>query len=129
GKTALQAGSKVVRPPPATPVFTLTPPDPSTSATSRFAWIDPTPADVDHYECSKENGLFVSCATPLTYAVQTTNNGTHQFSVRALDAVGNRSGAASYSWKVAKGSPVEFTIAGDVAGLVHGVWVAILIPH
>jgi large repetitive protein len=99
---------------PATPVFTLTPPDPSGTATSTFAWTDATPADVDHYECSKENGAFVVCTTPHTYAVATTNSGTHQFGVRAVDAAGNVSGVASYSWKVDKDARQDFTITGDL---------------
>ena len=45
----------------------------------------------------------------------------HQFAVRAIDAAGNISGAASYTWKVDKGSPEEFTISGTVTDLVIGV--------
>ncbi len=105
---------------PTKPVFSQTPPDPSTSATSTFAWSssDPAPASgVDHYECSKENGSYATCLSPHTYAVQTTSNGLHQFAVRAVDAAGNVSPVASYTWKVDKGSPQNFTITGAVSGL------------
>jgi hypothetical protein len=105
----------VDRTPPATPVLTVFPPDPSTDASSHFEWTDATPADVHHYECSKESGSFQPCSTPLTYAAETTNNGQHQFDVRAVDAVGNVSGSASYKWKVDKGSLQEFTMSGSVA--------------
>jgi hypothetical protein len=106
------------------------PPDPSTSATSHFEWTIATPGDVDHYECSKENGSFQPCSTPHTYAVQTTNNGMHQFAVRAVDAVGNVSGVASYSWKVDKGSLQDFTISGNLAAadLLYPGGVARTIP-
>ena len=101
--------------PPLTPTFTQTPPDPSSNATSKFAWTstDPAPGSgISHYLCSKENGAYVQCASPHTYIVQTTNNGQHQFSVIAVDGAGNRSREAKYKWKVAKGSPAAFTIDG-----------------
>ncbi len=111
--------------PPTKPVFSQTPPDPSTTATSTFAWssTDPAPASgINRFECSKENGAYATCTSPHTYAVQTTNNGQHQFAVRAVDNAGNVSQIASYSWKVDKGSPQNFTITGSVSGLVPGVW-------
>jgi hypothetical protein len=106
---------------PAAPVFTLTPPDPNTVATSSFDWTPHLPAgDIDHYECSKENGSFQLCGPPpYTYAVGTTNNGQHQFAVRAVDAAGNVSGSISYSWKVAAGSIQDFTIDGNATGLLY----------
>lgn len=114
--------------PPLTPTFTQTPPDPSSNATSRFAWTssDPSPGSgISHYLCSKENGAYAQCSSPHTYDVSTTNNGQHQFSVVAVDGDGNKSPEAKYKWKVAKGSPAEFTIAGSVSGLVPGTWLAI----
>jgi hypothetical protein len=106
---------------PPAPVFTLTPPDPNTVATSNFDWTPHLPAaDVDHYECSKENGSFQLCGPPpYTYAVGTTNNGQHQFAVRAVDAAGNVSGSISYGWKVAAGSIQDFTIDGNATGLLY----------
>ena len=103
------------------------PPDPNSVSTSTFTWTasDPGGSGVVSYECSTENGAFsatvpsaappspVSCASPLTYVVATTNNGQHQFAVRALDAAGNVSNSWSYSWKVDKGSIQNFTISGS----------------
>src|SRR6476659_3827524 len=69
--------------PPLTPTFTQSPPDPSSTATSRFAWTstDPQPGSgISHYLCSKENGAYAQCSSPHTYEVSTTNNGQHQFS-------------------------------------------------
>jgi hypothetical protein len=114
--------------PPLTPTFTQTPLDPSSTATSRFAWTstDPAPGSgISHYLCSKENGAYVRCGSPHTYDVSTTNNGQHQFSVVAVDGAGNTSPEAKYRWKVAKGSPAEFTIEGSVSGLVPGTWVVV----
>ena len=106
---------------PPTPVFTLTPPDPNSTATSNFDWTPHLPAaDIDHYECSKENGSFAPCGPPpYSYAVATTNNGQHQFAVRAVDAAGNVGRSISYSWKVAAGSIQDFTIDGNAVGLIY----------
>ena len=59
------------------------------------------------------------CASPLTYAVGTTNSGQHQFAVRALDAAGNVSTTASDSWKVIKNSGQQYTITGIVTSLLY----------
>ncbi len=116
---------------PPMPVFTLTPPDPNSTATSNFDWTPHLPAaDIDHYECSEENGSFSTtvpslggpnqpCTPPLTYGVQTTNNGQHQFAVRAVDAAGNVSGTISYSWKVAAGTAQNYTISGTAVSPLY----------
>lgn len=109
-------------------VFTSKPPDPSGVSSSTFAWTSSPATDVDHYECSTENGAFSTqvqseggsprpCTSPLTYVVKTTNNGQHQFAVRAFDHLGNVT-EISYSWKVAAGSIQNFTISGNAIGLL-----------
>ncbi len=112
---------------PPAPVLTSYPPDPNGTATSTFSWTD-SQAGVT-YLCSVENGKFFStvtppgggspqpCSSPLTYNVATSNNGTHQFAVEAVDALGNVSSPAKYSWKVPK-SALPFTISGN-AGTVY----------
>jgi hypothetical protein len=103
---------------PPTPVLTQTPPDPSSQAESTFAWTD-SEAGLS-FECSLENGTYVSCSSPYTYTVASNSNGVHQFAVRAVDAAGNRSAPAAYSWKV---SDVSFTITGNLSGLLYpGTW-------
>jgi hypothetical protein len=99
---------------PPAPTFTQTPPNPNDTATSNFAWTD-SEAGVT-YQCSKENGSFAACSTPLTYAVTTNASGQHQFGVRAVDGAGNISQGAFYSWKVDKGSQQNFTIGGNPSG-------------
>jgi hypothetical protein len=108
--------------PPPAPVITQHPPNPSPSAVSTFAWTD-SEAGVT-FECSRENGSFVPCSSPITFTVGTTNNGEHQFDVRAVDAAGNRSGLADFKWKV---SNDVFSIAGNVCCLYPGVWRSIAV--
>ena len=105
---------------PAAPRLDQKPPDPSSTATTTFAWSDSS-ADVVRYECSRENGAFQTCSSPLTYAAATNSSGTHQFAVRAIDGAGNVSAITSYQWKIDKGSPQQFTMSGSVSGLVPGV--------
>ncbi len=114
-------------PPPPTPVLTSYPSDPNGTATSTFAWTD-TQGGVT-FLCSVENGKFSptvtppgggasqACSSPLTYNVSTTNNGTHQFAVEAVDASGNVSSPANYSWKVPK-SALPLMVSGN-AGTVY----------
>lgn len=109
--------------PPPAPVFTLTPPDPNATSTSNFKWSESESGVT--FLCSSENGAFQStvvgqpCASPLSYVVQTTNNGQHQFGVEAVDAAGNVSQAIYYSWKVGKGSLQQFSISGNVPGRLY----------
>lgn len=102
---------------PTKPVFSQTPPDPSPTATSTFAWnnsSDPgyptTGTGVAGYLCSKENGSYFSCSSPYSYTVQTTNNGEHQFAVVAVDWAGNISQANTYKWKVGTSTGAPYTI-------------------
>jgi hypothetical protein len=104
--------------------LTSKPPDPNSVSTSTFTWTSlPAAADFDHYECSTENGPFSTqvqsqggspqpCTSPLTYVVGTTNNGQHQFDVRAYDVLGNFT-QVTYTWKVAVGSGQNFTMTGN----------------
>jgi hypothetical protein len=135
--TAAGPAFTIDKTPPSVTLLTV-PPDPNTTATSTFTWSagDPGGSGVVSYLCSTENGAFAAtvhsvggsdqpCSSPLTYAAATTNSGQHQFAVEAVDAAGNVSLAAFYTWKVDKGSPQNFTISGSVSGLVPGVWFAI----
>ncbi|TMC48514.1 MAG: hypothetical protein E6J20_18800 [Chloroflexi bacterium] len=100
------------------PVFTSTPPDPSYDATSTFVWTEQEPGDT--FLCSEENGPYnIPCASPFTYSIGTGNNGQHQFGVEALDSLGNVSSGTTYTWKVQKGSIQDFTISGNVSGLLY----------
>jgi hypothetical protein len=117
--------------PPPAPLITSMPPDPAPSAISTFEFTDAESPVT--FQCSIENGPFQACTSPFTFTVivDTSNNGQHQFAVRAIDSAGNVSSAASYRWKV--DPAVEFTITGGVTGLYPDVWVPIPVqitnPH
>jgi hypothetical protein len=51
--------------------------------------------------------------------VNSANNGLHQFAVRAIDAAGNVSDAAVWSWKV---NDIGFTVTGNAPTLYPDVW-------
>lgn len=108
---------------PSAPVITQKPSDPTTNATNTFAWTA-TEAGLT-FQCSAENGSWNACSSPYTYVINTKNNQQHQFSVRGVDAAGNTSAAASYSFKYDKLQPesgVPFTISGSASGLTLGAW-------
>ena len=68
------------------------------TATFEFAGADARV--VTGFECSLDGGAFASCTSPHGVKVK---KGKHTFSVRAVDANGNRdASAATYSWKVKK---------------------------
>jgi len=100
---------------PPVPVLTTRPDDPNGTAISTFAWTEAETGVT--FQCSIENGPYGPCNSPFTFEVivDTSNNGEHQFAVRAIDAVGNASSPAIYKWKV---NSVGFTITGNADGLL-----------
>jgi Bacterial Ig-like domain len=54
------------------------------------------------FECKLDAAAFAGCLSPTGYSVA---NGAHTFQVRALDAAGNVSSAASYTWTEDKTAP------------------------
>jgi hypothetical protein len=88
--------------PPTPPALTVFPDDPNGDGIANFNWNETDPTAVS-FKCSIENGVFMTCPAQGTYQahyiVDVANDGTHQFAVRAYDAVGNFS-QTSYSWKV-----------------------------
>ena len=102
---------------PPQPVITTRPDDPNGTAISTFEWTDTESSVV--FQCSRENGPWQPCSSPLTYTADSGNNGLHQFAVRAVDSAGNISSAASWSWKV---NNIGFTVTGNAPTLYPGVW-------
>jgi len=109
--------------------FTTKPADPSSISTSQFSWTSQPATDIDHFECATENRAFSTqvpseggpakpCVSPLSYVVATTDNGRHQFALRAYDHVGNFT-EITYSWKVAAGSIQNFSISGSAVELLY----------
>ena len=120
GPAATRSWTVDTVPPPA-PVLTDKPDDPNGSAISTFTWTD-AEAGVT-FECSIENGPYGPCSSPFTFEVivDTSNNGQHQFAVRAIDTAGNRSSTTTYRWKV--DNSIGFTITGNASDLLYpGIW-------
>jgi plastocyanin len=88
---------------PPTPTFTSTPSDPSTSTSASFSFTDAETGVT--FECRIDAGTFSACTSPRSYSGLTA--GTHTFEVRAVDAAGNRSGAASDTWTMQACSQVS----------------------
>lgn len=102
---------------PPQPVITTHPDDPNGTAISTFEWTDSESGL--RFQCSLENKAWQSCSSGVTYVVDSGNNGLHQFAVRAIDAAGNISTAATWSWKV---NNIGFTVTGNAPTLYPGVW-------
>jgi hypothetical protein len=104
--------------PPPPPVLTITPDDPNGDGIADFDWTE-TEAGVT-FNCSIENGSFTVCpSTPehaAHYIVDVSNDGTHQFAVRAFDVAGNFS-ATSYTWKVLHA--INVVVDGNAVGLLY----------
>jgi hypothetical protein len=100
--------------PPPAPVLTNKPDDPNGDGIADFTWTD-SEAGVT-FKCSVENGSFASCSSPFHTIVDVSNDGTHQFAVRAFDAAGNFSTTA-YSWKVLHA--VNVVVDGNAVGLLY----------
>jgi outer membrane lipoprotein SlyB len=115
--------------PPPDPAITSHPTSSSRSSDATLAFSD-AEAGVT-FECSLDGGAWMSCDSPQVYA--SLAGGSHAFSVRAVDTAGNRSGEASFAWRivsasasstvrgggnsVAQVSGINFKIAGAVANL------------
>lgn len=110
--------------PPPKPAFTQVPHDPSPSPTATFAWSD-AEGGVTFQCLMDEPTPWVACSSPTTFTVNDQNTEQHQFSVRAVDAAGNLSGVATYSWKL---DHKAFQITGSVAPLLYPGAAAVAIP-
>ena len=53
--------------------------------------------------CQLDGSAFSNCSSPKTYSG--LSQGTHTFSVKAQDAAGNQSGAASFTWTIDTTAP------------------------
>jgi hypothetical protein len=100
---------------PPRPVIDDRPDDPNGTAISTFTFHDFESGL--SFQCQVDGSPWQGCSSPVTYVVDTNNNGLHQFAVRAVDAAGNISPEADWSWKV--DNSVGFTIQGTVPGLLY----------
>jgi hypothetical protein len=92
------------------PETTLTgvPPNPSNSATATFRFSSNKPGS--SFECSLDSAEYAPCASPVTTPV--LSQGSHTFSVRAIDTAGNVDPTpASHTWSVDT-IPPDTTLTG-----------------
>lgn len=112
--------------PPPTPTIVAGPEATTTARTATFTFTDGEPAA--RLLCRRDGARFAACTSPQRYA--SLPLGAHRFEVEALDAAGNTSPPAGYSWTIAKtvegGKP--FTVSGNASGpLAPGVTRALAI--
>ena len=116
GLLALSVGSaSAAKPtPPATPVITSSPANPTTSTGATFAFSSTTPGA--SYRCALDAAPFTACSSPQTYAGLAV--GAHQFRVVAVRKA-RTSPPASHSWTITVSPPppsfVETQYVGGLA--------------
>jgi large repetitive protein len=92
--------------PPPTPSITSTPPSLVSSHDASFGFSD-AESGVS-FLCSLDGDSFKPCNTPKKYTG--VDDGLHVFSVEAVDAAGNASSPASYTWTIDTHAPPKPTI-------------------
>jgi hypothetical protein len=92
------------------------PPDPSNSANATFGFTSNRAGAT--FRCQLDNGGYSACASPRAYSGLT--EGSHTFSVKAVDAAGNEdSSPALYPWVVS--APARAAGADDISDLFGGL--------
>src|SRR6266545_4205061 len=93
-----------------TPVITSKPLPSTKSKTATFAFTDTDLAAT--FECSLDGNAFSACLSPKTYS--SLQDGTHTFSVRAIDQTSTEptSESASYTWTIDTVAPPPPAIQG-----------------
>ena len=82
--------------PPPTPTISQFPANPSNSSSASFTFADGDATT--SLSCRLDAAAFTACKSPSLYAA--LPEGSHTFAVKAVDAAGNESTTASYSWTI-----------------------------
>jgi|GEM_PF-2026418 len=103
--------------PPPVPSITGKPEATTTAKSTAFSFVDGEPGA--RFLCRRDSGKFSACSSPQSYS--SLSLGSHRFEVEAVDAVGNVSAPAGYSWtivkEIAKETPGKpFTVSGNATG-------------
>lgn len=102
----------VDRTPPPAPTLTSTPSDPQSAAESSSTFSFSDAESGVSFRCSMDGGSESACTSPKTYGINQLGQGHHVFTVVALDALGNRSGATTYGWDIVH--PIkDFFVSGN----------------
>jgi hypothetical protein len=88
--------------PPPAPTITSEPPNVTASTTATFTFTDGESSAT--FRCRLDGGGFSICTSPKTYT--DLGEGTHTFSVKAVDEAGNQSTVTSYTWTIDLTNPV-----------------------
>ena len=81
---------------PPTPTISSAPPNPSNSPNASFAFTDKDATATLH--CRLDGEAYAVCTSPKSYSALVA--GAHTFAVKAVDAAGNESPAATRSWTI-----------------------------
>jgi len=102
--------------------FSATPTDPSTQTSADFTFSGTdsgTPSSgIARLECRLDSGNFATCTSP--QALTNLGEGSHSFSIRAVDQAGNTSNILTHSWTIS----ISRMLAGNFyhsCGAVAGV--------
>jgi large repetitive protein len=96
------------------PTITSTPTNPTNQTSASFSFTD-TEAGVS-FLCNLDGSAFTACSSPQTYSG--LSEGSHTFSVKVQDSVGNQSSATSFSWIIDTTPPPTPTITSYPGNLV-----------
>jgi hypothetical protein len=91
---------------PPSPTITSTPTNPTNQTSASFTFTD-SEAGVSFF-CQLDGSGFGACSSAATYSG--LSQGTHDFSVKAQDSVGNQSTVVSFSWTIQSTAPPSPTI-------------------
>jgi hypothetical protein len=83
---------------PSDPVITNSPPNPDNDSTPTFSFTSDEAGST--FRCEIDGGAFVVCESPWTYSDSDLTEGTHTFSVKAVDALDDESEITSYVWTI-----------------------------
>jgi large repetitive protein len=110
---------------PPKPKIVQHPANPSSTTSATFGFTDKESGVA--FECRLDRGPWSACTSPIRY--DGLGAGNHTFSVRAVDAAGNRSDAANFSWSVVPPAGGEdFTVSGDLASVMLAPGVSAPLP-
>jgi hypothetical protein len=100
---------------PPAPVITSAPPNPSSSTSAQFTFTDSAAGVM--FQCQLDGAAFSSCTSGVSYSGLSA--GSHTFAVRAVDAAGNDSQPASYTWQISTVSAMPFGISGNLPAVLY----------